>query len=143
MSQACQHQWRNRCSAHPHTCPSHCDQMVQLIIFFFTTIINVVMNIKLHMLVHKLVLRVNKMTKGSSDVRDDDDHLELLRGFPIVFVLIISSINITTMMMMMMMMTTTLRWFEDVQACPSFAFQMCWLPESASACSELKSCYSS
>merc|ERR1719460_2526056 len=23
LSQACQHQWRNRCSAPPHTCPSH------------------------------------------------------------------------------------------------------------------------
>merc|ERR1719209_2669154 len=58
VSRACRHQWRNRCSAHPHTCPSH------------------------------------------------------------------------------------LRWFEDDQACPSFAFLIRGLPGSASACSELISCSS-
>ena len=30
LSQACQHQWRNRYSALPHTCPSHCDHIVIL-----------------------------------------------------------------------------------------------------------------
>ena len=53
VSRACRHQWHNRCSAHPHTCPLHCDQMIEIVIFFFFTIvIKVVMNIKLHVSPH-------------------------------------------------------------------------------------------
>ena len=68
MSRACRHQWRNRCSAHPHTCPSHCGQTVEIVIFFFTILIKVVMNIKLHASPHTC-------PKGSCDLKDECNHL--------------------------------------------------------------------
>ena len=132
MSRACRHQWRNRCSAHPHTCPSHCDQTLEIVIFFiFTILIKVVMNIKLHASPHTC-------PKRSCDLKDDDNHLALVRGCPIVFVLIISSTNIISTIIILM--TTTLRWFEDVRVCLRLSFPIRGLPGSAGACSELESC---
>ena len=89
------------------------------------------MNIKLHASPHTC-------PKRSCDLKDDDNHLALVRGCPIVFVLIISSTNIISTIIILM--TTTLRWFEDVRVCLRLSFPIRGLPETAGACSELESC---
>ena len=123
MSQACRHQWRNRCSAHPHTCPSHCDQTVEIVIFFFTILIKVVMNIKLHASPHTC-------PKGSCDLKDECNHLH---WFENVLLSLFWSSAVSTII-------TTLHWFEDVRVCLRLSFPIRGLPGSAGACSELESC---
>ena len=64
--------------------------------------------------------------------------LALVWECPVVFILIISSINIISTIIILM--TTTLRWFEDVRVCLRLSFPIRGLPETAGACSELESC---
>ena len=127
MSRACRHQWRNRCSAHPHTCPSHCDQTVEIVIFFFTILIKVVINIKLHASPHTC-------PKGSCDLKDECNHLHWFEN--VLLSLFWSSSASTSASTI----TTTLHWFEDVRVCLRLSFPIRGLPGSAGACSELESC---